>query len=98
MPIVFISSKGKARLVIILILFSLSLPVFLFAAAPAAYGNAWAGVESGLQLLAYTAATATPDQSLVGSLHGSLRQRWSLHPLSRARGPIYILTGAVLGS
>ena len=32
----------------------------LYTAAPAAYGNSGPGVESELQLPAYTAATATP--------------------------------------
>ena len=42
------------------------------------------GVESDLQLLAYATATATPDPNLVCDLHGSLRQRSILNPLSKA--------------
>ena len=36
------------------------------------------GVESELQLLAYTTATATPDLSHLCNLHCSLQQHWSL--------------------
>ena len=43
------------------------------------------GVESELQLPAYTTATVTPDPSHVGSLHRSSRQREILNPLSRTR-------------
>jgi len=41
------------------------------------------GVESELQLLAYT--TATPDLSHVCNLHHSSWQHWILNPLSEAR-------------
>ena len=44
------------------------------------------GVDSDLQLLAYTAATITPDLSCLCNLHHSLWQCQILHPLSRARG------------
>ena len=40
------------------------------------------GVKSGLQLLAYTTTTATPDLSLVSDLHHSSQQSWILDPLS----------------
>ena len=43
------------------------------------------GVESKLQLLASTIATATPDPSRVCDLHHSSRQHWILNPLSEAR-------------
>ena len=45
------------------------------------------GVESGLQLPAYTTATATamPDLSHVWDLHRSSRQHRILNPLSEAR-------------
>ena len=43
------------------------------------------GVESKLQLPAYTTATATPDLSSVWDLHHSSRQCQVLHPLSEAR-------------
>ena len=49
------------------------------------------GVESELQLLAYTTATATPDPSLVCNLHPSSRQCQILNPLSQARDRIHIL-------
>ena len=48
---------------------------FLFRAAPAAYGSFQAGVESELQLPAYTIATATPDLSHSCTLHHSSWQR-----------------------
>ena len=43
------------------------------------------GVESDLQLPAYTTATAMPDQSHVCDLHQSSRQHWILKALSEAR-------------
>ena len=42
------------------------------------------GVESELQLLAYTTATATWDQSHAFNLHQSSQQCWILNPLSEA--------------
>ena len=49
------------------------------------------GVESELQPLAYTIATATPDPSCVCDLHPSLWARRILNPLSGARDWICIL-------
>ena len=46
------------------------------------------GVESELQLPAYTTATATRDPSHVCDLHHSSRQRQILNLLSKARDPI----------
>ena len=43
------------------------------------------GVQSELQLLAYTTATSTQDTSHVCNLDHSLWQRWILNPLSEAR-------------
>ena len=43
------------------------------------------GVESELQLLPYTTATAMPDASRVYNLHHSSQQRQILNPLSEAR-------------
>ena len=43
------------------------------------------GVESELQLLAYSAATATQDLSHVCNLHDSSQQCQILNPLSKAR-------------
>ena len=43
------------------------------------------GVESELQLLSYTTATATPDPSHVCDLHRTSWQRRILNPLSEAR-------------
>ena len=51
------------------------------------------GVESDLQLLAYTTAIATPDPSLVCDFHHSSQQREILNPLSEARDRTHILTG-----
>ena len=42
-------------------------------------------VESELQLLAYTTATATSDPSHICDLHCSSRQHWISHPLIGAR-------------
>ena len=43
------------------------------------------GVESELQLPAYTTATARPDPSRICGLPRSLWQHWILNPLSEAR-------------
>ena len=43
------------------------------------------GVESKLQLLAYTTAIATWDPNCVFNLHHSSRQHWIPDPLSEAR-------------
>ena len=43
------------------------------------------GVESELQLPAYTAATATQDPSHIFDLRHSSQQHWFLNPLSEAR-------------
>ena len=43
------------------------------------------GVESELQLPAYTTSTATPDPSRVCDLHHSSQQLRILHPLSKVR-------------
>ena len=43
------------------------------------------GVQSELQLLSYTTATATPDLSQACDLHHSSRQHRILNPLSEAR-------------
>ena len=43
------------------------------------------GVESELQLLAYTTDAATPDPNLMCNLHHSSQQHRILHPLNGAR-------------
>ena len=48
------------------------------------------GVESELQLQAYTTATATPDPSHVCDLHRSSQQRQILNPRSEARDGTHI--------
>ena len=45
----------------------------------------WLGIESEVQLLAYTTATAMWDPSHVYHLHHSTQQCWILNPLSKAR-------------
>ena len=47
-------------------------------------------VESELQLLAYTTATAMRDLSYVCDLHHSSGQRQILHSLSEARIPTHV--------
>ena len=51
----------------------------------------WLGVESELQLPAYTTTTATQDLSLICDLHHSSQQRQILNPLSEARDQTHIL-------
>ena len=43
------------------------------------------GIQSELQLLAYTTATVTPDPSHVWDLHHSSQKHKILNPLSEAR-------------
>ena len=78
--------------IITLILFS------LFTATPAVYGSSRARVESEMQLLAYTTATAMLDLLHILDLRHSLRQRWILNPLSEARDRTLILLDTMLGS
>ena len=49
------------------------------------------GVESELQLPAYTTATATLDLSSICELHHNSRQCWVLNPLMEARNRTCIL-------
>ena len=49
------------------------------------------GVESELQLLAYTTATTMPDPSHVGDPQHSSRQRQILNPLSKTRDGSHVL-------
>ena len=64
----------------------------VFRAAPAAFGGSpLLGAELVLQLLAYTTATATADQSHICDLHHSSWQRQIRNPLSKARDQTRIL-------
>ena len=56
----------------------------------------WLGVESKLQLLAYTTATAMQDPSHICNLYHSLQQCQILNPLSGARGQTHNLIGELL--
>ena len=49
------------------------------------------GVESELQLLAYTRATAAQNPSSICNLHHSSRQHWNLNPLNKDRNQTRIL-------
>ena len=49
------------------------------------------GIESELQLLAYTTAMAMQDPSLACDLHQSSWQHWILNPLNEARGRTHVL-------
>ena len=49
------------------------------------------GVESELQLPAYTTATVIRDLSHVCGLHHNSQQRWILNPLSKARNQTCVL-------
>ena len=55
------------------------------------------GVKSEPQLLAYTIAKATPDQSCICNLHCNSRQCQILNQLGKAKDGIYILTDIMLG-
>jgi len=65
--------------------------LFFFRAAPVAYGNSQAKVQSELQLPADATAIAMWDPSYVCNLYHSLRQLWILNPLSEARDQTHIL-------
>ena len=52
------------------------------------------GVESELELLAYTTAIALPDLSHICDLHHSSQQRQIPNPLSKARDRTRILMDA----
>ena len=54
------------------------------------------GVESELQLQAYTTATATPCQSHIFDLHSDLQQCQIFNPLTEARDQTHILTETTL--
>ena len=58
---------------------------FSFYIAPMKHGSPSLGVESELQLLAYTTATAKPDLSHSCDLCHSLWQQWIINTLSEAR-------------
>ena len=62
-----------------------------------ACGGSQARVESEIQLLAYTTATATPYSSRVCDIHHSSQQCCILNPLSEARDQTHILMGPSLG-
>ena len=64
---------------------------FLFMAIPSAYGISSLGVESELQLLACTIATATQDPSHICGLHSNSCQYRIFNPLSEARHGTHIL-------
>ena len=52
------------------------------------------GIESELQLLVYTTATAMQDLSCIGDLYHSSQQCRILNPVSEARDPTCILMDA----
>ena len=53
------------------------------------------GAESELQMLAYTTAKATLDQSCVCNLHQGSQQHWILNPLGEARDWTCILMDTI---
>ena len=63
-----------------------------FRAPPLAYGSLRLGVQSELQLLAYTTAIAMWDLSHICDLHHGLQQCWILNSLSKARDRTHILS------
>ena len=67
-------------LVFVLVSFSFFLSFFFFLAASAACGSSGEGVESELQVPAYTKSTATRDPSYMCNLCHSLRQHWIPQP------------------
>ena len=63
----------------------INLFIYLFRAAPAAYGGSQARGPVGAIATTYTSTTATQDPSCVYDLYHSSRQHWILNPLSEAR-------------
>ena len=53
------------------------------------------GVQSELQLMDYSTATATQDPSHLCNLHHSSQQCWILNPLSKTRDQTFILMDAI---
>ena len=82
------SLQTTSKLSSFIVLFCFSL---LFRATSAHMEVPRLGVESELQLPAYTTATSTPDQSCVCDFHHSSQQRWILNPLSEARDQTHTL-------
>lgn len=68
----------------------MSLFIYFFRATLTAHGGSQARVGSELQLLAYTAATPTWDQSCVCDLHHSSWQHHIFNLLSKARDQAYV--------
>ena len=80
-------------LLIVLRIFFFFFLVFL-RSLPATCGGSQVGVESEIQLPAYTTATAMGDLSHICDLHHSSWQRQILNPLSKARDWTCILMDA----
>ena len=82
-----LSNTGNFLSLIIAVLVGVKWCLFLFFLGP----HVWhmevprLGVESQLQLLAYTTATATQDQSPICDVHHISQQRQILNPLSEAK-------------
>ena len=68
--------------------------VCVFRTTPMTHGTSRLGVESELQLLAYSTATATPDPSFICDPHHSSWQRQILYPQSEARDATLVLMDA----
>ena len=75
-----------------LILFYFILILLLFRATSWHMEVSRQGVESELQLLAYTTAAAMQDPSCICHLEHNSWQRWILNPLSEARDRTHNLT------
>ena len=73
---------------------------FFFKAAPTAHGSSWTKVESKLQLLTYSIATAMPYPSFICDLCCSLQQCQIINPPREARAQTHIVrdTSWVLNS
>ena len=69
-------------------------PISLFRVAPMAYGGSYTGVQSELQLPAYTTATATLDLSHICDLSHSSWQQQVLNTLDEVRDQTCVLMDA----
>ena len=92
-PLKYFNSHYLVQPPIVIYLFTNPQAFTFSRASPAAYGSSQAGVQSELQLPAYTTATATAtlDLSCVCNLHHSSQQRRMLNSLIEARDWTHVL-------
>ena len=71
---------------------------FLFRATPVAHGNSWTRGRTGAAAAGIHRSHSNTDPSCICNLCCSLRQCWTLNPLSEARDQTHILMETVSSS